>query len=59
MFGAPWVLFNRSRGGFALYNVTNRRWNVNLRSVRARVNGAAKRMRVCTTCLKGGKVTKA
>ena len=41
------------------HNVTNRRWNVNLRLVRARVNGAAKRMRVCTTCLKGGKVTKA
>jgi large subunit ribosomal protein L28 len=41
------------------HNVSNRRWNVNLRSVRARVNGAAKRMRVCTTCLKSGKVAKA
>jgi large subunit ribosomal protein L28 len=41
------------------HNVSNRRWNVNLRTVRARVNGAAKRLRVCTTCLKSGKVAKA
>ena len=39
--------------------VRNRRWNVNLRSVRARVKGATKRLRVCTTCLKSGKVAKA
>jgi large subunit ribosomal protein L28 len=32
---------------------------VNLRPVHARVNGANKRIRVCTTCLKSGKVTKA
>ena len=41
------------------HNVSNRRWNVNLRSVRARVKGATKRLRVCTTCLKSGKVAKA
>ncbi len=41
------------------HNVRNRRWNVNLRSVRARVKGATKRLRVCTTCLKSGKVAKA
>jgi large subunit ribosomal protein L28 len=41
------------------HNVSRRRWNVNLRPVRARVNGANKRVRVCTTCLKSGKVVKA
>jgi large subunit ribosomal protein L28 len=41
------------------HNVTNRRWNVNLQTVRAIVNGTAKRIRVCTSCLRGGKVQKA
>ena len=41
------------------HNVTRRRWNVNLQSVKALVNGSAKRMRVCATCIKGGKVAKA
>jgi len=41
------------------HNVTKRRWEVNLRPVRAKVNGATKRMRVCTSCLRSGKVTKA
>jgi large subunit ribosomal protein L28 len=41
------------------HNVTKRRWNVNLRPVRARVQGATKRMRVCTSCLRSGKVVKA
>ncbi len=41
------------------HNVTNRRWNVNLQSVRAVVNGANKRIKVCTSCIKNGKVQKA
>jgi large subunit ribosomal protein L28 len=41
------------------HNVTARRWNVNLQSVRAIVNGATKRIRVCTSCLRNGKVQKA
>jgi large subunit ribosomal protein L28 len=41
------------------HNVTKRRWNVNLRPVRAKVLGGSKRMRVCTSCLRSGKVTKA
>jgi large subunit ribosomal protein L28 len=41
------------------HNVTRRRWNINLRPVRALVNGASKRVRVCTVCLKSGKVKKA
>ena len=41
------------------HNVTKRRWNVNLRPVHARVGKATKRMRVCTGCIKSGKVVKA
>ena len=41
-------------------NLTRRRWNVNLRPVRAKVvGGNTKKMRVCTACLRSGKVTKA
>lgn len=42
------------------HNVTKRRWNVNLRPVRARVpNGGTRKLRVCTACLRSGKVVKA
>ena len=41
------------------HNVTKRRWNVNLQHVRALVNGAARRMRVCVSCIRSGKVRKA
>jgi large subunit ribosomal protein L28 len=41
------------------HNLTNRRWNINLQNVKAVVNGAAKTMRVCTSCIKNGKVQKA
>lgn len=41
------------------HNVTNRRWNLNLQTVRAIVKGASKRIRVCTSCLRNGKVQKA
>ena len=41
------------------HNVTKRRWNVNLRPVRARVGGGTRKMRVCTSCLRRGKVVKA
>ena len=41
------------------HNVTKRRWNVNLQTVRALVNGAGRRIRVCTSCLRAGKVQKA
>ena len=40
------------------HNVTKRRWNVNLQPVRALVNGATKRMKVCTSCIRNGKVQK-
>ena len=41
------------------HNVTRRRWNVNLQKVRALVNGAPKALRVCTSCIKSGKIAKA
>jgi large subunit ribosomal protein L28 len=41
------------------HNVTPRRFNPNLQTVRAVVNGGNKRLRVCTRCLRSGKVTKA
>jgi large subunit ribosomal protein L28 len=40
------------------HNVTKRRWNVNLHSVRAVVKGSNQRMRVCTSCIKNGKIQK-
>jgi len=40
------------------HNVTKRRWLPNLVSVRALVGGVPKRLRVCTRCVKAGKVTK-
>jgi large subunit ribosomal protein L28 len=41
------------------HNVSKRRWNVNLRPVHAKVGATTKRMRVCTSCLRSGKVVKA
>jgi large subunit ribosomal protein L28 len=40
-------------------NKTNRRWNLNLQSVHAVVKGAGKRVRVCTSCIRNGRVQKA
>ena len=39
-------------------NKTRRRWLPNLQQVRAKVNGAVQRLRVCTRCLRSGKVEK-
>ena len=39
-------------------NITKRRWNPNLQSVRALVDGKPVRLTVCTSCIKAGKVTK-
>ena len=39
-------------------NKTKRRWYPNLQQVRAVVNGAVKRIKVCTRCLRSGKVQK-
>jgi large subunit ribosomal protein L28 len=41
------------------HNITRRRWNVNLQAVKAVVNGTPKKLRVCASCIKAGKVAKA
>ena len=38
---------------------TKRRWNPNIQRVRTLVGGTPKRLNVCTSCLKAGKVVKA
>ena len=40
-------------------NVSPRRFEPNLQTVKAMINGGIKRIRVCTRCLRSGKVTKA
>jgi large subunit ribosomal protein L28 len=37
---------------------TNRMWLPNIQRVKATVNGSPKRLNVCTSCLKAGKVTR-
>ena len=37
---------------------TNRRWNPNVQRVRALVDGTPRRLNVCTSCIKAGKVTR-
>lgn len=41
------------------HNVTSRRWLPNLQRIRVMVGGAAKRMRVCTRCIRSGAIQKA
>ncbi|RMF92565.1 MAG: 50S ribosomal protein L28 [Nitrospinota bacterium] len=41
------------------HNLTNRRWNPNLQKVRILLNGKRRHVRVCTRCLRSGKVEKA
>ena len=38
--------------------ITKRRFDPNIQRVRAKVNGTPKRLNVCTSCLKAGKVTR-
>lgn len=40
-------------------NVSPRRFEPNLQTVRAMVDGGIRRIRVCTRCIRSGKVTKA
>ena len=41
------------------HNVTRRRFEANIQSVRAVVNGGVKRIKVCTRCIRSNKVVKA
>ena len=45
-----WVSFSHRR--------TRRRWNPNIQTVRAMVGHTRKRMNVCTSCIKAGKVVR-
>jgi len=45
--------------GQKITGITNRRFLPNLKTVRALVNGKSRRIRVCTKCIKAGKVRKA
>ena len=38
---------------------TNRIWNPNIKRVKCKVNGGAKRIHVCTRCLRSGTVERA
>lgn len=38
---------------------TKRKFKINLQRVRAKINGAAKRVKVCTRCISAGKIVKA
>ncbi len=40
-------------------NRTKRRFNPNLQKVHALINGTARHIRVCTQCIKAGRVAKA
>ena len=40
-------------------NTRRRRWNPNLRRVHAVVDGTRKHIRVCTACIRAGRVKKA
>jgi large subunit ribosomal protein L28 len=50
----PQVGFNVSHA----HNKTKRRFNPNLQSVRTLENGCVRRKRVCTSCLRSGKIVK-
>ncbi|MDX8380522.1 MAG: 50S ribosomal protein L28 [Ghiorsea sp.] len=41
------------------HNTTRRRFLPNLHNVRASLNGQTKKIRVCSSCLRSGKVVKA
>ena len=41
------------------HNKTKREFKPNLVKVRAKVNGSVKRMKICTRCLRSGKIVKA
>lgn len=41
------------------HNVSKRTWRPNLRSVRASLGGRTVRLKVCTRCLRSGRIRKA
>jgi len=51
----------KKKGGIGLHTtgITRRRFLPNLQKIRVNQNGGTVRMRVCTTCIKSGKIQKA
>jgi large subunit ribosomal protein L28 len=49
----------RGGSGAKISGKTNRTFKPNLQRLRAEVNGGVKRLTVCTSCIKAGKVCKA
>ncbi len=41
------------------HKLTKRRWLPNLQKIRVKVDGEVKRLRVCTSCIRSGKIEKA
>jgi len=41
------------------HKLTKRRWLPNLQKVKVVINGEVKKMRVCTSCIRSGRVKKA
>ena len=61
---ATWLIcwMNDHDTGFHVshaHNVTSRTWEPNLQRVRALIDGGVRRVRVCTRCLRSGKIVKA
>ena len=51
----PQVGYNVSHA----HNRTKRRWLPNLQTIRANIDGIKKRIKVCTACIRSGRVVKA
>jgi len=51
----------KKKGGVGkkITGITKRRFLPNIQTVRAILNGTARRIKVCTSCIKAGKVKKA
>ncbi|MFH1853697.1 MAG: 50S ribosomal protein L28 [Candidatus Omnitrophota bacterium] len=51
----------KKKGGVGkkITGVTKRRFLPNIQTVRAIINGATKRIKVCASCIKAGKIKKA
>ena len=52
---------SKKQGGIGLHTtaVTRRRFLPNVQRVRVKIKGTTKTIRVCTGCIKAGKITKA
>lgn len=51
----------KKKGGIGLHTtgISKRRFMPNLQNIRVAVNGGVQRKKVCTSCIKAGKVVKA